>query len=200
MDAVWARGPLTPMLMPTPLTTPRGPHREPTVLDTTAMATGASGLPMPSATTAMLPLWELPVSTPLALPTVTGPHRDLASVRLRPTHGVTPHSTPGGPLPSATPTGPPRDSASVRLARRPWLPTPMAPPPSSDGLSGDSQPRLLRSVRPSLQSLTPTGPPRAPTATAMPQPTTGDKNLASHLSPTSLLECAQWFTTFCWNL
>merc|ERR1719309_763649 len=187
-DADWARGP--PRLTPTPPTTPRGPHRELTVWDTTATAGGASGPPMPSATTATLPsaLREVPAFTQPALPSATGPHRDLASVRPRPIPGVTPPSTPGGPLPSLTSRGPPRDSASVTPRRRLppprlWLPTPMAPPRLLERLSGDSQlPRLLRSVRPSPPSATATGPPRALTLTAGPQPTTGDKDLSPLLS------------------
>merc|ERR1719365_288975 len=137
-------------------------------------------------------LLEVPAFTQLVLPSATGPHRDLASVRPRPIPGVTPPSTPGGPLPSPTSRGPPRDSASVRLRRRLppprlWLPTPMAPPPSSQRLSGDSQlPRLLRSVRLSPPSATATGRPRAPTPTAGPQPTTGEKDLSSLLSNISL--------------
>merc|ERR1719228_311701 len=65
------------------LTTPRGPHREPTVLD--SMDTASAPLTLWD-TTATLPsvLWVVPAFTPPVSPTATGPHRVLASVKLMP--------------------------------------------------------------------------------------------------------------------
>merc|ERR550519_747974 len=127
--------------------------------------------------TATLPsaLWAVPASTPPAPLTATGPPRVLASVRPRRKAKLWP-STPTVELPTVD--APSSVTPQLRLPRRRGRParrpsTPGTESCSSDRPCGDSQlrPRLLRSVRLRLASVTPTGHPRAPTA----GPHTGDK-------------------------